>query len=122
MTRTPKSRIPAKFFATLATTGFVLLLIAANVSKARAQSVDAPPTIAPDKVSYSPGETMVLTGANWLPGEAVTVVSVRRLGERRRNARGRRGWLGLVHGQRALRPTNLPRQRRRSPHADERTG
>ena len=122
MTRTPKSRIPAKFFATLATTGFVLLLIAANVSKARAQSVDAPPTIAPDKVSYSPGQTMVLTGANWLPGEAVTVVLCADSGSDGGTFEAVADGSGSFTVCGRMRPTNLPRQRRRAPHTEERTG
>ena len=68
---------PKVFRATLAATGFaglVLLLLVADVTRARAQDADTPPTIASDKVAYSPGETIVLTGANWLPGEAVTIV------------------------------------------------
>jgi hypothetical protein len=32
------------------------------------------PTLATDKGSYLPGETITFTGANWVPGEAVTIV------------------------------------------------
>jgi hypothetical protein len=32
------------------------------------------PTISSDKADYSPGETVVLTGTNWLPGEHVHIV------------------------------------------------
>ncbi|HEU5491276.1 MAG TPA: Ig-like domain-containing protein, partial [Gaiellaceae bacterium] len=32
-----------------------------------------PPTIASDKADYAPGETVVLTGENWYPGEVVHI-------------------------------------------------
>ena len=78
MLRTQKPRLAPKVSrAALAATGFAgltLLLLVAAVPTVRAQDADTPPTIASDKVAYSPGETIVLTGANWLPGEAVTIV------------------------------------------------
>jgi hypothetical protein len=32
------------------------------------------PTLASDKVSYLPGENIIFTGANWTPGEAVSII------------------------------------------------
>ncbi len=78
MLTTKKSRFsPKAFRAALAAAGFaglVLLFLAADVPKARAQGTDTPPLITADRVAYAPGETIVLTGSNWLPGEAVTIV------------------------------------------------
>src|ERR1700693_5545300 len=75
MSRIQRSRFASSVVrAAVAITGVALLLLAADVPKARGQSADAPPIIVPDKVAYSPGETMVLTGSNWLPGETVTIV------------------------------------------------
>jgi hypothetical protein len=53
--------------------GLVLLSVIAPSPMAGVQDVAKPPTIVPDQTSYSPGETIVLIGSNWLPGEIVTI-------------------------------------------------
>ena len=55
---------------------FVLLALTflAFVGSAQAQiESPPPPQIWSDKADYSPGETVVLSGANWAPGESVHI-------------------------------------------------
>ncbi|HXT61656.1 MAG TPA: hypothetical protein VN696_01340, partial [Pyrinomonadaceae bacterium] len=59
---------------------FVLILVAAvaaaqfSTRTSRSSGGPGDPTIATDKSTYLPGETIVFTGANWTPGEAITIV------------------------------------------------
>ncbi len=77
MSRAQNSLLSAKTFriaaAAAGVAGLILLCLAA-VPMARAQDAAAPPILIPDKAEYSPGEAIVFTGANWQPGEAVTIV------------------------------------------------
>ena len=52
--------------------GLVLLSVLARADGRRAGH-GKPPAIEPDQASYLPGETVVLNGRNWLPGEAVVI-------------------------------------------------
>jgi len=59
---------------------FVMILVAVvaaaqfstRISRSSSRSGD--PTIGTDKSTYLPGETIVFSGANWAPGEAITIV------------------------------------------------
>jgi hypothetical protein len=47
---------------------------AAAPATAAAPNAEEQPTISTDKNVYEPGETVTFTGANWTPGETVTIV------------------------------------------------
>ena len=59
---------------------FVLILIAAvaaaqlSTRTSSSRTREEGPTIKTDKSEYLPGDTIVFSGANWAPGEAVTIV------------------------------------------------
>jgi hypothetical protein len=59
---------------------FVLIFMAAiaagqlSTRTSRSSVLEDNPTIKTDKSAYLPGDTIVFSGANWAPGEAVTIV------------------------------------------------
>ena len=71
MNRSPLRRLDVVWLCTLAT-------ILALSPIAGAQRTDNPiaekPTLVADKISYLPGETILLSGGSWKPGEGVTIV------------------------------------------------
>jgi hypothetical protein len=51
----------------------LFLLVVSGVASASPLPGDPPPSIGSDKADYAPGSAVVLTGANWEPGEVVHV-------------------------------------------------
>src|SRR4051812_34904571 len=71
-----------RFCARVALLAFFVICMSATAAQADVFSdpVGAPattqgtPTVVSDKADYGPGETVVLTGGNWQPGESVHIV------------------------------------------------
>src|SRR4051812_49302989 len=72
-TRRAKKQMGAVLFGWLQLLSLILIgsVLVFFATRQTAQTIIPSPSISTDKPDYAPGETVVMTGSAWLPGEAV---------------------------------------------------